>query len=138
MVSGIIPRKDNLNEKGIDVNNFLNTFCKDFNFNFIDNSNINEVTDLNKSGLHLNIKGKYVLGRNLLHSIRLWAYARMRFFPDSTTSVSTDINGKSSHPEMNEKTEKEKVMNPTDSLEEGKAPIFNIRWFKKQKHWENN
>ena len=55
MVSGIIPCKDNLNEKGIDVNNFLITFCKDFNFNFIDNSNINKVTDQNKSGLHLNI-----------------------------------------------------------------------------------
>ena len=32
MVSGIIPRNDNLNDKGIDVNNFLNTHCKDFNF----------------------------------------------------------------------------------------------------------
>ena len=44
MVSGIIPRNDNLNEKGIDVNNILITFCTDFNFNFIDNSNINKVT----------------------------------------------------------------------------------------------
>ena len=51
MVSGIIPRKDNLDEKGIDVNNFLITFCKGFNFNFIDNSNINKATDLIKSGL---------------------------------------------------------------------------------------
>ena len=71
MVSGIIPRNDNLNEKGIDVNNILITFCTDFNFNFIDNSNINKVTHLNKSRLHLNIKGQYVLGRNLLNSIRL-------------------------------------------------------------------
>ena len=55
-----IPRKDNLNEKGIDVNNFLITFRKDFNFNFIDNSKGNRY-----------IKGQYVLGRNLLHSIRL-------------------------------------------------------------------
>ena len=54
----------------IDVDNFLITFCKDFNFNFIDKSNINKVTDLNKCGLHLNIKGN-MLGRNLLHSIRL-------------------------------------------------------------------
>ena len=43
MVSGIIPRKDNLNEKGINVNNFLITFYKDFNFNSIDNVNINKV-----------------------------------------------------------------------------------------------
>ena len=71
MVSGIIPRNDNLNEKGIDVNKFLVTFCKTFNFIFIDNSNINKVTHLNKSGLHLNMKGQYLLGRNLLNSIRL-------------------------------------------------------------------
>ena len=71
MVSGIVPRNDNFNEKGIDVNNFLTTLCKNCKFNFIDNSNINKVTHLNTNGLHLNIKGQYVLGRNLLHSIKL-------------------------------------------------------------------
>ena len=71
MVSGIIPRNDKYNDKGMDVNKLLMSFCLTCKFHFIDNSNINKETHLNMSGLHLNAKGQYVLGTNLLNSIKL-------------------------------------------------------------------
>ena len=71
MVSGIIPRNDKYNDKGMDVNKFLMSFCLTCKFHFIDNSNINKETHLNMSGLHLNAKGQYALGTNLLNSIKL-------------------------------------------------------------------
>ena len=52
----------------------------------------------------------------------------MRIFPDSTTPMSTDINGKSPHPEMNEKRRKKKVMNPTRLIVWRRVKTqFNIR-----------
>ena len=66
MVSGIIPRKDEYNVKGLEVNSCL---VSTYKFNFIDNSNIS-VNHLNKSGLHLNYNGTYVLGGNLADAIR--------------------------------------------------------------------
>ena len=70
MVSGIILRKDEYNVKGLEVNSCLVSLCSTYKFNFIDNSNIS-VNHLNKSGLHLNYNGTYVLGGNLVDAIRL-------------------------------------------------------------------
>ena len=64
IVSGIIPRNNKYNDKGMDVNKFLISFCLTCKFYFIDNSNINKETHLNMSGLHLNAKGQYALGTN--------------------------------------------------------------------------
>ena len=71
MVSGIVQRRDKLNEKGKEVNKPLQASCKSTNFYFIDNSNINTDYHLNGSGLHLNTRGTYTLGSNLVNAINL-------------------------------------------------------------------
>ena len=71
MISGIVPRRDNLNDKAKEVNIHLQNLCINYNFHFIDNGNVNKDTDLNMSGLHLNYKGTYVLGGNCVEAIRL-------------------------------------------------------------------
>ena len=71
MISGIVPRRDNLNDKAKEVNIHLQNLCINYNFHFIDNGNVNKDTDLNMSGLHLNYKGTYVLGGNFVEAIRL-------------------------------------------------------------------
>ena len=71
MISGIVPRRDNLNEKAIEVNRFLQSSCSTYNFYFIDNGNINRETHLVMSGLHLNHNGTYVFGSNFVDAIRL-------------------------------------------------------------------
>ena len=53
MISDIIPRRDNLNGKAMEVNKFLKTSCNMYNFNFIDNANVDKEAHLNLSGLHL-------------------------------------------------------------------------------------
>ena len=69
MVSGIVQRRDKLNEKDKEVNKLLQASCKSKNFYFIDNTNINPDYHLNGSGLHLNTRGTYTLGRNLVNAI---------------------------------------------------------------------
>lgn len=72
MISGIVPRNDKLNTKGMEVNDFLCSLCSIYNFYFIDNhKNIKRDKHLNSSGLHLNIGGTYTLGNNLVNAIRL-------------------------------------------------------------------
>ena len=71
MVSGIVPRRDNLNEKAKEVNTCLQELCGNYNFHFINNDNVNKDTDLNLSGLHLNYEGTYVLCGNFVEAIRL-------------------------------------------------------------------
>ena len=71
MISGIVTRRDNLNEKAIEVNRFLQSSCSTYNFYFIDNGNIYWETHLNLSGLHLNHNATYVLGSNFVDAIRL-------------------------------------------------------------------
>ena len=72
MISGIVPRDDKLNYKGIEVNAFLCSLCSTYNFYFIDNhKNIRRDKHLNSSGLHLNSSGTYALGNNLVNAIRL-------------------------------------------------------------------
>ena len=71
MISGIIPRRDNLNEKATEVNKLLQNTCGSYNFYFIDNTNVNKESDLNMGGLPLNYKGTYFLGVNLVKAVRL-------------------------------------------------------------------
>ena len=71
MISGIVPRRDHCNSKGKEVNNCLISLCNDKNIHFIDNMNVNTISDLNMSGIHLNRKGTYVLGRNFVNAIML-------------------------------------------------------------------
>ena len=71
MISGIVPRRDSLHEKGKKVNEQLKVICREKNMHFIDNTNISPYRDLNSSGLHLNFEGTYVLGGNLVDAIRL-------------------------------------------------------------------
>ena len=68
MVSGIVQRRDKLNDKGNEVSKLLQSSCISKNFYFIDNSNINHEYHLNSSGLHLNTRGTYTLGNNFVHA----------------------------------------------------------------------
>ena len=72
MVSGIVPRMDKFNDKGIQANNVLKSECKKYNFLFIDNENISTKKHLNGSGLHLNYNGKLMLVNNFLSYIKIW------------------------------------------------------------------
>ena len=56
MVSGIVSRRDKLNDKSKEVNKLLQSLCISKKLLFIDNSNINPVYHLNNSGLHLNMR----------------------------------------------------------------------------------
>ena len=40
MISSVVPRNDNLNQKGTSVNKILISLCDSKNFHFIDNFNI--------------------------------------------------------------------------------------------------
>ena len=60
MIPGIVPRKDNLNEKAKEVNTCLQNSCGSYNFHFINNANANKDTDLNMGGLHLNYQCTHV------------------------------------------------------------------------------
>ena len=69
LVSCVIPRSDKLNAKAIEVNRHLKNECRKRNICFISNSNINPKYDCNKSGLHLNWKGKNKLVENFLFAL---------------------------------------------------------------------
>ena len=68
-VSGIIPRRDALNDKVIKVNDLLKIKTSTNNLGLFENSNFIRETHLNKKGLHLNFKGTSILAKNLLHCI---------------------------------------------------------------------
>ena len=65
IISGIIPRGDNLNGKAEAVNDVLKKKCMESNIGFIDNSNI-KISNLNSSKLHLNKSGTTIFAKNLL------------------------------------------------------------------------
>ena len=71
MISGIVPRRDKFNDKGIEVNKVLCSLCSTYNFHFIDNKNVKIESHLNMGGLHLNNSGTYVLGGNLVDAMKL-------------------------------------------------------------------
>ena len=69
-ISGIVPRNDNFNKKATQVNRELSKMCKKEQLLFIDHSNINPKTHLNRSKLHLNCNGYEKLGKNFVSFIR--------------------------------------------------------------------
>ena len=69
IISGIVPRFDNLKGKAEAVNELLKRKCADSNLPFIDNNNIKE-NNVNRSKLHLNKSGSAVLEKNLLEMLR--------------------------------------------------------------------
>ena len=71
VISGIVPRNDALNSKGIAVNNFLKQKLPQNDIAFIDNENINPKMHLNNSGLHLNYHGVAILANNFIDYIKL-------------------------------------------------------------------
>jgi len=56
IISGIIPRGDNLYAKAIQVNQLLNGMCAERNIRFIDHSNIDPKAHLNRSKFHQTLK----------------------------------------------------------------------------------
>lgn len=68
-VSSIILRKDNWNNKAIEVNENLKELCEEKNIFFIDHSNSIKQRHLNRSRLHLNMKGSAVLGKTFVNHI---------------------------------------------------------------------
>ena len=71
VVSSLIARQDNLNDKVGEVNRILATKCRDNYFIFCDNSNISEQYHLNASKLHLNRQGTAMLAVNFIRTIKL-------------------------------------------------------------------
>ena len=65
-ISNLIMRTDE--PKAAKINYEVNRLIKSANINFVENSNINK--QLGKLGLHLNIQGNKIFGRNLLNVIR--------------------------------------------------------------------
>ena len=71
MIPGLVPRRDELKDKGIELNKYLLSLCAENDFTFIDNSNINIEIHLNISGFHLNFRGTDILGGNLVNAIKI-------------------------------------------------------------------
>ena len=57
VVSALLPRNDNLDQKRIAVNKHLQRECNQRNLAFIHHENIEKTKHLNKSGLHVNSIG---------------------------------------------------------------------------------
>ena len=68
MISGIVPQKDNLNDDVIKVNKILREACRKRNTGFIDNENVKQRYNCNRSKLHLN-KRTNLLIENILFSL---------------------------------------------------------------------
>ena len=66
ILSSIVPRHDNLNEKATRLNKCLKKECKARNICFIDHRNISPTHSCNRSGLHLNYSGTMKLIENIL------------------------------------------------------------------------
>ena len=64
LVSGIIARRDNLNEKAEKVNDFLRVKCAQFKLPFMIHSNIRSEIHLKPKGQHLNTTGSSLLSDN--------------------------------------------------------------------------
>ena len=64
-----MPRNDNFNNKATEVNKELSKICKKEKLLFVDHSNINPKTHLNRSKLRLNRNGYEKLGKNFVSFI---------------------------------------------------------------------
>ena len=68
-ISGIVYRRDELNEKATKVNDILKLKCPNYSLRFIDNSRVISNRHLNQSGLHLSKDGTQLLAENFLSVI---------------------------------------------------------------------
>ena len=69
MISGIVPRNDNLNDDAIKENKILREACSKKNIGFIDNENINPRYNCNRNKLQLNKRGTNLLIENILFNL---------------------------------------------------------------------
>ena len=70
IVSGIVGRNDQLQEKVDLANRTLESECRSRNIGFINNDNIDPASDLNRSKLHLNKRGTSKLAINFKNLIK--------------------------------------------------------------------
>ena len=70
IVSGLIARGDNLEDKRLKTNFVLRDMCNEENLTFIDHENIQAERHLNRSRLHLNRFGDSVLADNFFNASR--------------------------------------------------------------------
>ena len=66
LVSSIVPRRDNLNGKGRQVNNILQKLCVENNFAYVNHDNIKPRKHCNYEGVHLNTAGSKILTENFI------------------------------------------------------------------------
>ena len=66
LVSSIVPRRDNLNGKGRQVNNILQKLCVENNFAYVNRGNIKPRQHCNYGGVHLNTAGSKILAENFI------------------------------------------------------------------------
>ena len=71
IVSGIVCRDDELNEKGQKVNDFLKIKSTKYALGYVNHSNILTKKHLNGSGLPLNYHGTVALANNFLKIINI-------------------------------------------------------------------
>ena len=69
VISSIVPRKDRLNNKAIEVNLHLKEKCEANNLSLIEHHNINPYRHINAKGLHLNNYGHNQLTKNFTRFI---------------------------------------------------------------------
>ena len=69
-ISGIVPRNDNFNINGTEVNKELSKMFDKEKFFFLSHSKINPKIHLNKSKVHLNRNSYEKLGKNFVNFIR--------------------------------------------------------------------
>ena len=66
LVSSIVPRRDNLNGKGRQVNNILQKLCVENNFAYLNYDNIRAREHCNYGGVHLNTSGSKILAESFI------------------------------------------------------------------------
>ena len=71
IISSIVCRGDELNEKALKVNDFLKIKTDKYALGYMNNSNICVDTHLNGSGMHLNYSGTVTLANNFLKIINV-------------------------------------------------------------------
>ena len=69
VISEIIARRDQLNEKVSKVNDILRMKSSEMIIGFISHNNINTDIHLNPKGLHLNHQGNILLSEHFLHCV---------------------------------------------------------------------
>ena len=75
VVSSIITRGDDLNDKAQEVNEILYSHCNDYGITYLDNSNIEKYNLTYRGrfpGLHLNKSGSDILLSNFVDFINMW------------------------------------------------------------------